>query len=562
MLARRHFLAIVERFRTGTYVSEALFQIGRGFLQEKNYDEAINWFERVQAEFPDQEIAKDALSQSASAYSRINKPKEAISRYQKFIEKYPDAENLDRAYLNIIDVLRDQGENAPALKWTAKTQERFKGKLPEVVALFAQARIRIAQSDWTNALSDLNSLLTFSDLGGARVPGGTNKAEITFLKGFVFEYLNRFDEAITTYLSIPDGRGEYYGWRASERLQTLAKNEKTKMYIPQQMNILNISLNSKEPEVQRAAAHSIMRLTESAEIKNQMLEVIRKTYAALPEYQKLSQRKLLDLGRKEVVKVSRNNSNINIHKVLADEFLFLGLYDEAAPELEASRLEESPKSKIQSPNSKSEDFEFTLAVFYKRGDIAHRAVSYIEPLWRQIPADFELELIPREQLELLYPAPYKESLVKYGLEKKVDPRFVLSIMRQESRFRADVKSYAAARGLMQFISTTSDKIAFELERENFKQDELYHPPTAILFGSQYLSNLFRLFPNQTAAVAASYNGGEDNMMRWLARSKTENPDRYVPEIIFTQSKDYVYKVMANYRVYQMLYNENLDKKQP
>ncbi|MGI8849134.1 MAG: lytic transglycosylase domain-containing protein, partial [Pyrinomonadaceae bacterium] len=331
---------------------------------------------------------------------------------------------------------------------------------------------------------------------------------------------------------------------------------------PQQMNILNISLNSKEPEVQRAAAHSIMRLTESAEIKNQMLEVIRKTYAALPEYQKLSQRKLLDLGRKEVVKVSRNNSNINIHKVLADEFLFLGLYDEAAPELEASRLEESPKSKIQSPNSKSEDFEFTLAVFYKRGDIAHRAVSYIEPLWRQIPADFELELIPREQLDLLYPAPYKESLVKYGLEKKVDPRFVLSIMRQESRFRADVKSYAAARGLMQFISTTSDKIAFELERENFKQDELYHPPTAILFGSQYLSNLFRLFPNQTAAVAASYNGGEDNMMRWLARSKTENPDRYVPEIIFTQSKDYVYKVMANYRVYQMLYNENLDKKQP
>ena len=182
MLARRHFLAIVERFRTGTYVPDALFQIGRGFVQEKNYNEAINWFERVQAEFPEQEIARDALSQSASAYSRINKPKEAVSRYQKFIEKYPDAENLDRAYLNIIDVLRDQGENANALKWTAKTQEIFKGKLPEVVALFAQARIRIAQNDWTNALSDLNSLLTFIDLGGARVPGGTNKAEVTFLK--------------------------------------------------------------------------------------------------------------------------------------------------------------------------------------------------------------------------------------------------------------------------------------------------------------------------------------------------------------------------------------------
>ncbi|MEJ7860668.1 MAG: transglycosylase SLT domain-containing protein [Pyrinomonadaceae bacterium] len=561
-LARRHFLAIVERFRTETFVSEALFQIGRGFVQEKNYDEAINWFERVQAEFPEQEIARDALSQTASTYSRLNKPKEAVSRYQKFIAKYPDAENLDRAYLNIIDVLRDQGENANALKWTAKTQEMFKGKLPEAIALFAQTRIRIAQNDWTNAIVDLNSLYTFADLGGARVPGGTNKAEIIFLKGFALENLNRFDEAITTYLSIPEGRGEYYGWRASERLKMLGKNEKTKMFVAQQSNILNISLNSKEAEVQRAAAHSIRRLSDSAEIKNQMLEVIRKTYGALPEYQNLPQKTLLDLGRAEFLKEPRKSVNVNTHQILADELLFLGIYDEAAPELEASLKfrASSLESQIQNPKVKSEDFDFTLAVFYKRGDFAHRAVSYIEPLFRQIPTDFEIELIPREQLELLYPAPYQESLVKYGLEKKVDPRFLLSIMRQESRFRADVKSYAAARGLMQFISTTSDKIASELRRENFKQDELYTPSTAILFGSHYLSNLFRLFPKQPAAVAASYNGGEDNMLRWLSRSKTDNPDRYIPEIIFTQSKDYVYKVMANYRVYQMLYDENLNKK--
>jgi soluble lytic murein transglycosylase-like protein len=84
-------------------------------------------------------------------------------------------------------------------------------------------------------------------------------------------------------------------------------------------------------------------------------------------------------------------------------------------------------------------------------------------------------------------------------------------MRQESRYRADVKSYAAARGLMQFISTTADKIADELDRENFRQDELYHPPTAVLFGAQYLSNLFKEFPAQPQAVAASYNGGEDNV---------------------------------------------------
>ena len=47
------------------------------------------------------------------------------------------------------------------------------------------------------------------------------------------------------------------------------------------------------------------------------------------------------------------------------------------------------------------------------------------------------------------------------------------------------------------------------------------------------------------------------MARWLARSKADSPDRYVPEIAFSQTKDYVYKVLANYRVYRFLYDENL-----
>ncbi len=47
------------------------------------------------------------------------------------------------------------------------------------------------------------------------------------------------------------------------------------------------------------------------------------------------------------------------------------------------------------------------------------------------------------------------------------------------------------------------------------------------------------------------------MKRWLTRSRSSSPDRYVPEIGFSQTKDYVYRVMANYRVYQYLYDERL-----
>ena len=579
--ARLHYQAIIQNHPASGYVADALFQIGRGFMQERNFDQAINWFERVQAEFPAEAIAKDALGQTAAAYSRVNKPKEAIFRYQKYIEKYAGEENLERAYLNIIDVLRDTGAHSEALKWTLRTQEVFRGKLPEATALFAQARIHIAQNDWANALADLNALQNFADLGGTRVPGGTSKAEILFLKGFVLENLGRYAEAIEVHLSISDGRGEYYGWRSSERLKALASGEQTQFLISQKLSELAKNIETRNAEAQRKAAQSVLRLSDNAEIRSRMLAIVRLAYTTLPEYQKVPNGEILELGRREILKEPRVFSSSSRHQNLADELLFLKLYDEAAPELERSRQSAvgsrqsaatenqtfgsaGQSAKNQKPNLKTQnsklDFDFTLAVFYRRGEMANRAVSYIEPLWKNIPADYEIELIPREQIELLYPAPYTESLLNCAPPKNVDARFLLAIMRQESRFRPDVKSNAAARGLMQFISTTSEKIAAELKHGNFNQNELYNPPTAILFGSQYLSNLFVVFPNQPAAVAASYNGGEDNMARWLARGKSDNPDRYVPEIAFSQSKDYVYKVMASYRVYRTLYDENLQTK--
>ncbi len=562
--ARLHYQGLIADFPKNPNVPFAMYQIGRGFVQERNFSKATDWFERIRAEFPDNSYSQDALNQSASAYSRVNKTKEAISRYENYIDKYPTDENLSRAYFNIVDVLRDKGETVNALKWTAKIREAFKGKLPEAIAIFAQARINISQKDWQKALEDLDSLNSFENLGGETVSGGTNKEEIKFLKGYVLEQLSRYDEAIDAYLSIPDGRKSYYGWRANEKLRMLANDAKTSDIVKQKFYPLRIEttqpITTQNAESIKQAAQSALRLlsdaqnnNESVSLKESLLSVLRQTYSILPEYKTIPDPILLEFGRREVLQESRKSSE-NFHQTIADELLFLGLYDEGTPELETAW-----QSAVGS-EQENKDQKYTLAVYYKRGDMAYRAVAYIEPLWRKIPDDYQIELIPRGQIELLYPAPYSDSLLKFAAPRSVDPLFVLSVMRQESRYRADVKSVSAARGLMQFISTTSNQIAFELDKTNFKQDDLYHPPTAIAFGSQYLSNLFHQFPDQPQAVAASYNGGEDNMARWYARSNSNDADRYVPEILYAQSKDYVYKVMQNYRIYQIIYDENLKSK--
>jgi soluble lytic murein transglycosylase len=150
-------------------------------------------------------------------------------------------------------------------------------------------------------------------------------------------------------------------------------------------------------------------------------------------------------------------------------------------------------------------------------------------------------------------------MLKHGPSKGLDPRFLIAIARQESRFDPEAKSVAAARGMLQFIPETANKIANQLGKTEFQQDELYNPDTAVEFGAQYLANLFQQFPAQPAAVAASYNGGEDNMARWVARSRSRDPDRYVSEIGFSQTKDYVFRVMTNLMAYQRFYNSNLQR---
>lgn len=594
--ARRHYLALVERYAGSANIPDALYQIGRGFYQERRFDEAINYYGRLINEYPNSGGARDALSFTATAYVRMKRTDDAVNAYRRFIEKYPDAPNSERSYLNIIDALREAGRDDEALSWVQQTRARFKGQLGGALALFQQTKIHLVKGAWAEALNDLDALRSESDLGGMRAPGGTNLTEVAYTRAYTLEQLGRYEEAVNAYLEIPDGRSEYHGGRATSRLLALAKDARAQSIVDARLKTLRdeaqAALAGNQADRARVALHKALRLTEDATVRGELLEMARRAYAALPDYNSFPTARLLPFGRQEVLTDATRPSTLTpTHRTLADELLFLGLYDEGAPELavaqkasggadratppggdgttnsDATNTAAKPTGnvggqavRVQPASTISRDAAYTLAVLYRRGDLANHAIAFAEPLWKKVPADYLIELAPREWAELMYPTPYRAALLESAPPRGVDPRFVLSIMRQESRFRPEAKSISAARGLMQFIPSTADEIAAQLGRRDFSQDDLYNPPTAILFGSQYMGNLFKMFPDQPQAVAASYNGGEDNVERWIRRARSLDPDRYVLDIGFTQAKDYVYKVGANLRVYQMLYSEKLERR--
>jgi soluble lytic murein transglycosylase len=159
-----------------------------------------------------------------------------------------------------------------------------------------------------------------------------------------------------------------------------------------------------------------------------------------------------------------------------------------------------------------------------------------------------------------YPAPYRQSILSAAKARKLDPRFILALIKQESVFKPTAKSPAGARGLLQLTMDAAVKYGPSAGYRSVSENQLYQPDTSITLGAEYLEHLVDMFPKMLEPIAASYNGGEDNVARWLKRSRNNDPGVFTAEIGFDETKGYVQKVMSNYRVYRELYTSDLIRK--
>jgi soluble lytic murein transglycosylase len=159
-----------------------------------------------------------------------------------------------------------------------------------------------------------------------------------------------------------------------------------------------------------------------------------------------------------------------------------------------------------------------------------------------------------------YPAPYRQTILSAAKARKLDPRFILALIRQESVFKPMAKSPAGARGLLQLTMDAAQKYGPGAGLNTLRENQLYQPETSITVGAEYIEHLSTLFPGMLEPVAASYNGGEDNVARWLERSKRNDPGVFTAEVGFEETKGYVQKVMSNYRVYRRLYTADLSRR--
>jgi soluble lytic murein transglycosylase len=394
--AREHWQKILDNYSSDTSaMPKALFGMGRSLMWERQYKEAVEWFDKLTKDYLTTKDGREGLAFKGACLVRLGKNTEAAKAYEQYTIMFPTGERIESAYLNIIDAWREAGKYADANAWVSKTSARFSGMPVETNALHARLRMEIYRQNWTEAIKAADDLLLRNRFANAMVTSD----EVKYLKGMALEKLNRKPEAIAAYSSIRDSIASYYGGLASEKLRML------------------------------------------------------------------------------------------------------------------------------------------------------NAGNQVQPI-----ASVSANLV-RD-----YPVVYRAELLRSAKSLKIDPRFVLAIMKQESSFRANAKSPSAARGLLQLVFDTAVKYNKEAGYASLKPDDLYVPSVNIAIGSAYIADLKDQFGGLYEAIAASYNGGEDNAARWLNRSKPKDAGVFTAEVGFAETKNYVYKVMSNYRVYRELYTEDLVRK--
>lgn len=225
----------------------------------------------------------------------------------------------------------------------------------------------------------------------------------------------------------------------------------------------------------------------------------------------------------------------------------LGAYDEAVAEILAFRIDAGVRPERRLAHAR----------ILAEGGAYRAAMREIEGLVRGLASPADAASLPPVVARLLFPGYYaplvRAEAGKYG----VDPLFMLSVIREESRFQADVSSWAGAQGLMQIMPATGATVARQLGMADFSVEMLHDPQVNIALGARYLSGLMQQYEGRHHLALAGYNAGPGNANRWVRQSPGAPDDVFVERISFRETRNYVKRVLGTYWTYRQLAGETI-----
>ena len=152
-----------------------------------------------------------------------------------------------------------------------------------------------------------------------------------------------------------------------------------------------------------------------------------------------------------------------------------------------------------------------------------------------------------------FPTPFRREMQARSRELGMDPAYVYGLIRQESRFVMDARSGVGASGLMQIMPSTARWTAKKIGMP-FSNDMITDRNVNLKLGTQYLRLVLDDFEGSQVLAAAAYNAGPNRPRRWREGPHLETAV-WAENVPFSETRDYVKKVLSNAVFYSALLND-------
>ena len=220
-----------------------------------------------------------------------------------------------------------------------------------------------------------------------------------------------------------------------------------------------------------------------------------------------------------------------------------GLYDDALNEIRF----------VQRSAGTSPVLEATSAWAYNRKGDLRRGITLMRRAYPQFLTSAG-DALPTEILQIIFPLTYWDLIRKHATARNLDPYLVAALIAQESTFDPKVRSVANAWGLMQVVPATGRRLARSLGIRRFSTAMLTDPEINIRLGTLYFSRLVEQFGGAHFALA-SYNAGENRVVRWKAERPGVEQDEFIDDIPFPETQNYVKRILGTAEDYRALYGK-------
>lgn len=233
-------------------------------------------------------------------------------------------------------------------------------------------------------------------------------------------------------------------------------------------------------------------------------------------------------------------------------------YDRLKMLLAAGWLEEAQAELKLWPDPIRPREKAALSLVYAAAYGYGSAVRLANEAWDEDPT-----LRKEPMFAVAFPNEFQTDIQAQATSRKVDPKLVSALIKQESAYQVKAVSSSSAYGLMQMIGPTAKDVANDLKIKNLDiPNDMFVPATNIKMGTYYLSQLIQKYNGHVPLALASYNAGPARIDRFvrarpslekLSQSRSSDPDEelWIDELPWSETSFYVKAILRNYVLYQL-----------